>query len=333
MSTDDGPIPPMTDGVVHLRQLQPGDAALLIAGRDEAFHRWLGPGSDEPQPRACVVVGDEMVGWVDYDDERDWLHAGEVNVGYNVFAGHRNKGYATRAVQLLMHHLALRTDRCTATLLIDANNERSLALATRLRFQTQRRDHQQCYFKRRVPPLSYSDGVVTIRRPRIEDLDADLEAKDDQQIDWLWLPGQRESWEAMTPREQRNQSRRGLEEREAAFGTGPKWTFSVDVRDAACVGYVDCDLANDCVPAGEANISYSSHPRHRGLGYTQRAVRLIMRFLRDHTGAREAHIIVDAANSASLRVARALDATPTKQWTNVRARTMIRHVAPLDSIA
>jgi len=323
------PIVPMSDGMIALRPPRPGDAEALIAGRDELFRRWLGPGSDNPEPTACIGVAGEIVGWVDYDCEREWLHPGEVNIGYNVFARYRGNGYATRALQLLTHHLALRTNNHTATLVIDAENERSLALATRLQFTRTRIEEGQHYFARPVPPLAYSDGSVIIRPPRLEDLDADLAAKDDRQIDWMWMPGERETWAAMSPRQQRDHARRGLEQRRDSFGTGPKWTFSVDSLEATYVAYVDCDLASQDVPAGEANIAYSARPGHRAKGYVSRAVRLIMQFLREHTGARNAHIIVDAENMDSIQVALAVGARPTEQWINDRGHTMIRHLATL----
>jgi len=320
----------MFDGVVALRAATPADAPTLIAGRDDTSRRYLGPGSEDPRPTAIITVHWHTVGWVDYDVERSWLRPGEVNVGYNVFPEHRGRGYASRSVQLLMHHLAVRTDVTSATLLIDADNERSLALARRLRFHQQKHaPEDQCFFKRLVPPLLYTDGVVTLRRPAITDLDADLAAKDDEQIRWLWLPGHREAWAAMSPPEQREHARHGLQQRVDCFGTGPKWTFSVDTRDASYVAYVDCDLANDQVPAGDANVAYSSHPAHRGRGYMSRAVRLVAEFLGQHTGARELHIIVDAQNAPSLRVARTVGAKPTGQSYNDRGRLMIRHVLAL----
>ena len=96
---------------------------------------------------ACIVVDDEIVGWVDYDNDREWLAAGEVNVGYNVFAACRGRGYATRAVELLLRHLA-DAEVHTATLLIDPANERSLALAARLAFGAAGQMDGQQYFKR-----------------------------------------------------------------------------------------------------------------------------------------------------------------------------------------
>jgi RimJ/RimL family protein N-acetyltransferase len=120
--------------VVDLRPPGPGDAQVLIAGRDQVFYRWLGPGAEEPSPAWCIHAGGRIVGWVDYDHdpEHDWLEPGEVNVGYHVFAPDRGHGYATRAVRLLLHHLAARTGYTVASLLIDPANERSLALAARI---------------------------------------------------------------------------------------------------------------------------------------------------------------------------------------------------------
>jgi RimJ/RimL family protein N-acetyltransferase len=125
-----------TDGVVTLRAPQPGDVELLIAGRDEEFFRWFGPDATGPRPVACVWVDEELVGWVDYDtdDDHDWLRPGEVNVGYFLFAQARGNGYASRAVELLLGHLAGDTEYTVATLLIHPENERSLALARRLGF-------------------------------------------------------------------------------------------------------------------------------------------------------------------------------------------------------
>lgn len=320
---------PTTDGVVTIRPPEPGDAATLIAGRDEEFRRFLGPGSDDPEPVGCIVVDGAVVGWVDHDSDRAWLEPGEVNLGYNVFAPARGRGHATRAVRLLMHHLAVDTTHRTATVLIDPHNARSLALARRAGFTEWGDLDGNPYGKRPVPPLSYSDGVVTIRRQEESDLDADLAAKDDEQIDRLWLPGQREAWEAMSSTEQRAHARRGLVANRDGFGTGPKWSFSVDAGDVPSVAYVDAELANAHVPAGEANISYASHPDHRGRGHVARAVRLLLRFLQEHTGARRAHLIVDATNEPSMRVATAVGAVEVDR-TERDGRTMVHHVVAID---
>lgn len=178
-------------------------------------------------------------------------------------------------------------------------------------------------------PVSYSDGVVTIRSQRVSDVEADLSAKDEEQIKWLWEPGERERWTAMTREAQREHVLATLRVAHESFGSGPKWTFAVDTRDVEYVAYVDCDLANYRVPLGEANIAYSAHPAYRGMGYVSRAVRLILCFLRENTNAQEAHIIVDEKNVASLRVARAVGAVPVETWKSDEGQTMIRHVVQL----
>ena len=123
---------PVSDGVVTIAPLTAVDQAALVAGRDVETRRWLGEGSDDPTPTGCIVAGGQVVGWVDYDTDRDWLRPDQVNLGYQVFPEHRGNGYATRAVRLLVQHLAARTSYREATLLIDERNTASLAVARRL---------------------------------------------------------------------------------------------------------------------------------------------------------------------------------------------------------
>jgi GNAT superfamily N-acetyltransferase len=139
-----------TDGVVTLRPPRAGDAQVLIEGRDDEFVRWLGPGAEIPSPVACVWVGDELVGWVDYDVEHAWLKPGEVNVGYYLFPAARGKGYASRAVELLLQHLAAETEHSVATLLIHPENDRSLRLAGRLGFVARDEVENELFFARAV---------------------------------------------------------------------------------------------------------------------------------------------------------------------------------------
>jgi RimJ/RimL family protein N-acetyltransferase len=140
----------MTDGVVTIRPLAEGDAARLIAGRDDEWRRWLGPGSDDPQPAACIIVRGEVVGWVDYDADHAWLEAGEVNLGYNVFAPYRGNGYASRAIELILRYLDECTAVDTATLSIHPDNTPSLRVAARTGFVPSATNRESCYFKRPV---------------------------------------------------------------------------------------------------------------------------------------------------------------------------------------
>ena len=143
----------MTDGVVTLRPPRPGDAQLLVEGRDEEFVRWLGPGAESPSPTACVWVGDELVGWVDYDLEHAWLRPGEVNVGYYLFPAARGNGYASRAVELLLLHLGRATKHAVATLAIEPENARSVRLARRLGFVEKREFEKGLFFVRELRPV------------------------------------------------------------------------------------------------------------------------------------------------------------------------------------
>jgi RimJ/RimL family protein N-acetyltransferase len=141
-----------TDGVVTLKSPRPGDSQLLVDGRDREFFRWLGPGAECPCPVACVWVDDDLVGWVDYDVDQGWLQPGEVSVGYFLFPAARGKGFASRAVELLLLHLRRETDHAVATLVIDPENVRSLALARRLGFVETGEVDRQLFFTRRLRP-------------------------------------------------------------------------------------------------------------------------------------------------------------------------------------
>lgn len=314
-----------TDGVVTISSPQQGDPARLVAGRDVEFHRFLGQGAGEPDPVACISVDGDVVGWVDHDAERSWLLDGEVNVGYNVFASHRGDGIASRAVQLLLHHLAI-TQQCRmATLLIDPANARSQALADRNRFVRQADLDGNPFYKRPVPPLIYRQGDVTIRRRRRADVEMDLSGRDDEHIGWLWQPSAIDQCEAMTPSERRAHALAWLADVSDSFGTGPRWTFSIDLTDAVSVGGVDVNLSSDHAPAGEANISYWVHPEFRRRGIAAVAVQLALQFLRDHTGARRAHIMVDPNNTPSLVVAASTGATVEAMTLDRHGRSLLRH--------
>jgi RimJ/RimL family protein N-acetyltransferase len=312
---------------VGLRATRPEDREALVATRDDQFRRFMGDGDPEPRPTFCITIDDVVVGWVDFDrDERTWLTHDQVNVGYGLDPDARGKGFATRAVQLLMHHLSAATDVRVATLLIHPDNEWSLAIPRRCRFEDHGTlgDNGSRLFKRRPPLMTYTDGTVTIRPWRLEDVEAHVAGTDDEQIRWLW-PEHRASWEAMSTAQRITHVHGVFENAIAVNETGPKWSFGVHVGDAL-VGHVDCDLANEHVPHGEANISYTIWPDHRGRGYAAAAARLVTRFVSEHTGAREVHVVVDPANEPSLRVARALGAVTVSTYTDGAGTTMIRHV-------
>lgn len=323
----------LTDGLLTVRSPVLADRPALVALRDEQFRRFVGAGSPDPKPTFCIVVDGEVVGWVDADEPglHPWLTDDELNLGYALHPDHRRRGYATRAVMLLLHHLSQTSRASAATLAIDLDNERSVAIARRCGFEAHGRvrgEKESYFFKKPIPPQTYTDGIVTIRPFQADDFDRDMEAKDDEQRRWLWLPEHREHWATMTPEERVEHNRRWFEQHDADPRTGPKWAFVIEVEGRYC-GYVDCDLANPNVPRGEANISYSSHPAERGKGYVSRGVRLVLRFLAEHTGARTATIGVDERNEASLRVARAVGAREVERYLDERGDPMVRHVVPI----
>ncbi|HTH05743.1 MAG TPA: GNAT family protein [Ilumatobacteraceae bacterium] len=151
MTSSAPPFAERSDGVVTLRAPSEAEVPVLVAGRDEVFRRFLGDGDPHPWPTACVVVDGSVVGWVDWDHDRTWLLPDEVNVGYGLAPEARGHGYASRAVRLLLQHLADDTDWRVATLLIHPENERSLALARRLEFESAGDLDGNPYWKREVP--------------------------------------------------------------------------------------------------------------------------------------------------------------------------------------
>lgn len=318
------------DGVIAIRAMRPGDVPALIAGRDDEFRRWFGRGSDDPRPTACIERNGELIGWVDYDRDHSWLAPGEVNIGYNVFAAHRRRGHATRAVMLLLHRIAIEGAYDAASVLIERENAGSVAVAERACFGDAELRGHNIYLTRRVPPLVYGDGAVSIRRLDPADVDRHVAGIDEQQIRWLWQPGEREAWQAMTASQQREHCRTWLGRCRDGFGAGPTWSFAVDTESTPYVAFVGVDLCNADVPAGEANVSYSCHPEHRGQGYVSRAVRLALRFVAEHTGARRAHVLVQKGNAASLRVARSVAARDPTDFVNARGQSMFRFVIEVD---
>jgi RimJ/RimL family protein N-acetyltransferase len=97
-----------------------------------------------------------VVGWVDHDrdDDRWWLAADEVNIGYHVFPAHRGCGYATRAVRLMVEHLRTDTDWETATLLIHPDNTASLMVAERNGFDRAEDVEERTFWRRKVREAS-----------------------------------------------------------------------------------------------------------------------------------------------------------------------------------
>ena len=119
---------PPSDEVVTLRPFVTADRQIILEGRDDHWSRWLGPGSPDPTPTACIEVNGEVVGWIDADLTPSWLQPGEANVGYSIFPSQRGNSYAARAVRMLATQLAEQGVR-TVLLVIDVANHASLRVA------------------------------------------------------------------------------------------------------------------------------------------------------------------------------------------------------------
>lgn len=137
---------PLVDGTVIVRPFEESDGRKLVVGRDDESRRFLGEGSPDPRPLGVIVVDGDVVGWVDADDERDWLANDEVNLGYGVFPLARGRGYGTRAVLLLSEFLTQLDEPLRPTLLIDPANTPSRALAARAGFVDAGRLDDQLFF-------------------------------------------------------------------------------------------------------------------------------------------------------------------------------------------
>ena len=152
-----GPQPELTDGTITLRPWHDNDIEAALAGHDETIAHWFGSETVILSPevqRAAVerwragwaagpglanfvvdhdgeVVGSVEVRVLDGGDGRAGGSTGELS--WTLYAGHRRRGYATRAVRLLIdfalddHGLGL--TRVQAR--VEPGNEASLRVATR----------------------------------------------------------------------------------------------------------------------------------------------------------------------------------------------------------
>ncbi len=146
--TDFGPQPTLTDGVVVLRPWRESDIEVARLGHDEKIAHWFGwtrvtPSYEEHRRaveawRQGYAEGRRRVGFV---IEHEGQVVGSVEVraldndagalSWVVYAGHRGRGYATRAVRLLVDYAidALGMTRVEAQ--VEPGNEESMRVATR----------------------------------------------------------------------------------------------------------------------------------------------------------------------------------------------------------
>lgn len=73
-----------------------------------------------------------------------------MNIGYHVFPAHRRRGYAARAVRLMLDHLTTDTDYRVATLVIHPENVPSLLVAERNGFERAEDVDGRTFWRRRL---------------------------------------------------------------------------------------------------------------------------------------------------------------------------------------
>lgn len=142
------PQPTLTDGVVVLRPWQESDLEAVVAGHDEEIARWFGVPDgavsherlledlrewrhayDESRSRVNFLVeqGGNVVGSVEVRD----LGNRTGRLFWRLYAGHRGRGFATRAVRLLTDYAIDELGFRRVEAEVDVENERSLRVATR----------------------------------------------------------------------------------------------------------------------------------------------------------------------------------------------------------
>ena len=137
-----------------------------------------------------------------------------------------------------------------------------------------------------VPDPPLTDGVVTLRPPREEDLRAIEQGIADPDVVRWFGPSDYSAWEVL----ELNRSR-------WADGTGA--TFSVCDHSDACLGHVWVNLAD----SKRGSVGYWLLPDARGKGYATRSVHLISRWALGEVGLARLSLFTGASNERSLRVA------------------------------
>ncbi len=146
----------LTDGVVTLRPMTAADAEPHLAGEDEAAVRFLACGRSTLAtvtawiernrlswatggPVRCFGIREgatgRLVGMVEANLAAPGFRAGVANISYGLYPAARGRGYATRAVRLMVDHLAAATAATVAVIQVHPENRASLAVPGRAGFR------------------------------------------------------------------------------------------------------------------------------------------------------------------------------------------------------
>ncbi len=145
-----------TDSIVTLRPMTPADAEAHLAGEDEPTVRYLSGGRSTVAtvsawiernrvswefggPVRCFGIREaatgRLIGMVEAHLAAPGFRAGVANISYGLYPEARGKGYATRAVRLMVSHLAEETDAGVAAIQVHPENVASAAVPARAGFR------------------------------------------------------------------------------------------------------------------------------------------------------------------------------------------------------
>lgn len=146
-----------------------------------------------------------------------------------------------------------------------------------------------------VAPTERTDGVVTIRPYRTDDVDALYAAVQESVDDLLpWLPWAEDYSEA--------DSREWIATRADAWAQGEAFSFCiVDAADSTLLG--GCGLNQLNASHHSANMGYWVRSSQTGRGIATRAVRLTAKFGIETVGLQRIEILMAVGNRPSRRVA------------------------------
>lgn len=138
-----------------------------------------------------------------------------------------------------------------------------------------------------VPDQPLSDGVVTLRQPREDDLRAiGRGIADPDVVRWI---GPSDS------------AREVLELNRSRWAAGTGATFSICDQKDACLGHVWVNL--DLADSNRGSVGYWLLPEARGKGFATRSVQLISRWALGDLGLARLSLTTEPSNEKSLRVA------------------------------
>ncbi len=140
------------------------------------------------------------------------------------------------------------------------------------------------------PQPELTDGVVTLRAWRDDDVEAAVAGHDEEIAHWFGWPGQR-------PTPGRMQA--SVDSWRQGYADNRSVVAFVIVHDTEVAGSIDIRAIGE----GTGHVSWALYAGHRGHGYATRALRLLCDYALAELGMTRVEAKVEPGNQASLRVA------------------------------